>query len=218
MPKFLASYFGFCYLVCREEIPRRRWYPVVKTIWSIALVVGVSGILLHQILEAAFPRSLALAWAITALAVMILALLAVINFARTFYFRTVDEAREEWARRSRAVEVLSELIARGQVLVNRCERQMYEEDAKLEDDITRWHRAAASNILYEAKLDESYRDGFYKHSDSGERTPPLNECYSWVETRVAILREFRQEFEQPPQQLLPRGVNQAASGARGLLE
>lgn len=136
-------------------------------------------------------------WVILSQISIITTLLILIEGLRRYDLRTNNEIRTEWAVRSNVIKVLSELIALGERLKNRCDRTMYLDDATLEEDITSWHRSVASALVYEAKLDESYRDRFYKRSDTGERTPPLNECLSWMHTRVAILKRLGRSLITP---------------------
>lgn len=174
---------------------------MAKTIYRLLLLVGLSVLGLHFTLQALFPTHIVLAWVITALGAAIVFLLILSNFARTYHDRIVSEARNDWLEQVPILKGLSEYIARGETLVERCQRGDTQHDTRLEQELIDWHKGVASDLVYTLKLLEEYKDRFYKHSDSSESAPPVEWCYGWIHKRVAILKEIRNEFQKPPTHL-----------------
>ena len=204
----------FCFLVLRpwRELRRGKWGTILFALPFLSTVLTFVGVFIN--IRIPLPNWSTKTWLIMFLMSVISTLLLLIEGLRSYDIRTSKELREEWAAQNNAVKILSESIARGKPLYERCRSHNSESDDRLIDDITQWHRGVASDLVFEAHLDEGYKDRFYKHSNSGERTPPLNECLLWMNTRLVILKEFRQEFSQPPSQLVsPIATNELEFGS-----
>lgn len=156
---------------------------------------------LFVIIQVPLPAWSTQTWLVLFLLSVVLTLLLLVEGLRRYDARMTAEIREEWNRRSKILRVLSEDVARGESLHRRCESPTYEGDVRLVDDITRWHGIAASHLEHETGLGEAYRERFYKRSDTGEKTPPLNECLAWMHNRLYYLKGIREEFERPPEAL-----------------
>lgn len=196
---WLRSYFSFLLLRPWKELKRSKWYMVFTALQAISTVLTFLGIFVA--LRIPLPGWSATTWLILFLLSIISTLLLLIEGLRRYDVRTSNEIRAEWARRFKANEVLSEKIARGEVLYRSLDSVTYQSDTQLAEHIDQWHRGVASALLYDSGLGESYRDMFYKRSNTGDRTPPLNECLAWMHDRLVILKEFRQELEPPPKQI-----------------
>lgn len=197
--KWLKSYCSFLFVRPWKELRRSRWYMTLVVLPVLLDVLSLIGLFLN--IRIPLPDWSNKTWTILFLLSVILTLLLLIEGLRRYDIRTTSDLKKEWENSSNANKVLSAYIALGDDLYHRCKKHDYESDTSLVGDITDWHRGAASAIVYEAHLDPSYRDRFYKDSDTGKKTPPINECLSWVHTRVTILKEIRHEIMQPPPQI-----------------
>lgn len=185
----------------------RPWKELKLSKWFVTLILlpvistFITFIQLFTNLHIHLPEWSTRTWLIVLLLSTILILLLLIELLRRSDLRITNELCKEWQSSSQALKALSAEIAVGELMLKRCEHPNYSHDSRLIDDITDWQRGAASALLYQASLNESYRDRFYRGSNTGERTPPLNECRLWMHERLVALKRIRKEIEQLPSHL-----------------
>jgi hypothetical protein len=195
--------------IIREEAKRRGWVSALKFILVLLGYIGLSVIALHPLLKWLFPSSVIAAWVVIVSLAVVVPLLVVINFMRTYHERITSEVLGEWSKMGKILEKLYELRLQGLQLENRCRSN----EPLSSDEIGRWHRHAAA--VLERNLGIEYRRRFYEHSETGEVAPekPSN-CEFWINTRLAKINEVIAELEQPPQQLVShKGANMIQSDA-----
>lgn len=205
---WLKSYCRFLFLRPWNELKCSKWYMVLIALPLISTVLTF--VQLFVIIQVPLPAWSTQTWLILFLLSVVVTLLLLVEGLRRYDARMTAEIREEWDRRSKILRVLSEDVARGELLYRRCESPTYEGDVRLVDDITRWHGIAASHLEHETGLGEAYRDRFYKRSDTGEKTPLLNECLAWMHNRLYYLKGIREEFERPPEALAREAGDESA--------
>src|SRR5947209_8328819 len=153
---WLKSYCRFLFLRPWNELKRSRWYMVLIALPVIS--TALTFVQLFVTIRFPLPAWSTQTWLVLFLLSVVVTLLLLIEGLRRYDARAADEIREEWGKRSKLIRILSEDIARGDVLYRRCDRPDYESDVRLVDDITQWHRTAASHLTGE--LGEDYRDRF----------------------------------------------------------
>jgi hypothetical protein len=199
--------------IIREEAGKRKWLSAVKALIALVGYVGVSVLTLDPLLRGLFPSSVVVVWVIIISLAVVIALLVVINFMRTFHERALAdheqalaETRAEWDRREPILEKLYALNTKGQELRERCnDRSKGPEPLSDEDlrQIRAWHSDAAYTL--ENKLGIEYRRRFYEHSPTGEMPPESShDCSVWINTRRHKLKEVIAELRQPPARLVSR--------------
>lgn len=206
--KWFKEYLSFLFFGPWREVKRSKYYRVLLALQVISTCLTFAGIFFT--LRIPLPDWSTKTWLIAFLLSVIGTLLLLVEGLRRYDNRTTDDLREEWLRRSKKVVVLTGYIVTGQELVEKCETLGYEKSesisgsdyADLKNNIRKWNKDVAYDLIREAQLDKSYKARFYEDCKTGEDIPEYNKCRSWMKDRLVILREFRQEFDQPPPELL----------------
>ena len=192
----------------REEAKRRGWFTIMKALIILAGYIGLSILALNPLLKWLFPLSVVVAWVVIFSLAVIIILLVIVNFMRTYHERKIKEALDEWAKRIDLLEKLYGLLERGKHLAEKCTT-----DGPLPiDETKRWSGNAAFHL---EKIGIEYRRRFFEHSETGEGVPEsFPDCRSWIETRMAKIQEVIAELKQPPPQLIPpSAMNQIESSS-----
>ena len=190
--------------IVREEAGKRKWLSAVKALIALVGYVGVSVLALHPLLKWLFPSSVIVAWVVIVSLAIVIALLVVINFVRTYYERAIVETRAEWDRRDPILKKLYALSVKGNQLRQLCEDRSRVGDPLSEEDLRQvriWHQEAAHQL--ESRLGNEYRRRFYEHSPTGE-TPPAApvDCSNWMYTRLQKIAEVIRDLRMPPSRLI----------------
>src|SRR5438045_3526606 len=135
--------------IVKEEAKRRGWVGVLKFLLWLAGLIGFSLYALHPLVQWLFPQSVVAVWVIMITFSIVVFLLVVINFIRTYYERTNAEALDTWNKKIKLLKELYILRREGRRLANKCERAGVtgnEADGPPADEIRSWHRSVARNL------------------------------------------------------------------------
>ena len=199
----MRDFLKFHDFIFHEEWKRRRWVRILSRlarlfeVWigSAAVLYGMWAVLLRTF----FSTALLSAWIITVLVALIAFLVLLLRFAQTYQQRIVGELEEEWARRVEIIHKLGWYLTEGKHLFEQCKSSTNWSDETLKSRVFEWNRGVNSELL---QIDESYRDRFYKGSNSGTDLPvDVHNILGWMNDRVAILARILKEFKAPPSQV-----------------
>src|SRR5258705_4887805 len=197
------DFLKFHDFIFHEEWKRRRWVRILSRLARL-FGFGVGGAVVFYgvwalILRTFFSRSLLSAWVISVLVALIAFLLLLLRFAQTYQQRIVNDLEKEWSRRVDIVHSLGWYMTEGKGLFEQSKHSTNWSDGTLKSRIFEWNRGVNSALL---QIDESYRDRFYKGSNSGTDLPPdTPNILGWMNDRVVLLAGILKEFKATPSQL-----------------
>lgn len=197
------DFLKFHDFIFHEEWKRRRWVRILSRLarlfgfWVGGAVVfyGIWALILRTL----FSRSLLSAWVISILLAFIAFLLLLLRFAQTYQQRIVNDLEKEWSRRVEIVHSLGCYLNEGKGLFEQYKQSTNWPNETLKSRVYDWNRGVNYALL---QIDESYRDRFYKGSNSGADLPAdVHNILGWMNDRVVLLAGILKEFKAAPARL-----------------
>lgn len=197
------GFLKFHDFIFHEEWKQRRWVRVFSRLARLFQVWVGGAAVLYAIwavaLRTFFSRSLISAWIISVLIALVAFLILLLRFAQTYQQRLVTDLEREWSRRVEIIHNLGWYLTEGKGLFEECKHSANWSEESLKSRVVEWNRGVNSALL---QIDESYRDRFYKNSNTGTDVPPdVRHILGWMNDRLVPLAGILKEFKGAPSEL-----------------